>query len=298
MNLRNTLTTTALLGALTGLLVLAGGALGGRTGMVIALIFAALMNFGMYWFSDKLALKMSGAREVSEADQPELHRMVADLAARANIPKPRVYIINSEAPNAFATGRNPKHGAVAVTSGIARLLTRDELAGVIAHELAHIKNRDTLISAVSATVAGAITMLADMAMWAMFFGGFGGDEEEGGGLGSLVGGIVMIFLAPIAATIIQMAISRTREYRADAGGAQILGDPLPLASALEKLEWAAGRVPPPTSNPSAAHQFIVNPLRGEGLINLFRTHPATSERIARLRALSLSGRGSAGVAVR
>jgi heat shock protein HtpX len=291
VGIRNTLTTTALLGALTGLLVLAGGALGGRGGMVIALVFAALMNFGMYWFSDKLALKMSRAREVSEQEQPALHAMVERLSQRAGIPKPRVYLIDSEQPNAFATGRSPSKGAVAVTTGISRLLTSDELAGVVAHELAHIKHRDTLISAVAATAAGAITMLADMAMWALMFGGLGGDDEEGG-VGGLVGGVLMLFVAPIAATIIQLAISRTREYRADAGGAAILGDPLPLASALEKLEWAAGRTMSPTRTPAVAHLYIVNPLRGgSGLLNLFRTHPASEERIRRLRALSLSGRG-------
>jgi heat shock protein HtpX len=291
VGIRNTLTTTALLGALTGLLVLAGGALGGRGGMVIALVFAALMNFGMYWFSDKLALKMSRAREVSEQEQPALHAMVERLSQRAGIPKPRVYLIDSEQPNAFATGRSPSKGAVAVTTGISRLLTSDELAGVVAHELAHIKHRDTLISAVAATAAGAITMLADMAMWALMFGGLGGDDEEGG-VGGLVGGVVMLFVAPIAATIIQLAISRTREYRADAGGAAILGDPLPLASALEKLEWAAGRTMSPTRTPAVAHLYIVNPLRGgSGLLNLFRTHPASEERIRRLRALSRSGRG-------
>jgi heat shock protein HtpX len=291
VGIRNTITTTALLGALTGLLVLAGGALGGRGGMVVALVFAALMNFGMYWFSDKLALKMSGAREVSEGEQPTLHAMVERLSQRAGIPKPRVYLIDSEQPNAFATGRSPSKGAVAVTTGISRLLTSDELAGVVAHELAHIKHRDTLISAVAATAAGAITMLADMAMWALMFGGLGGDDDEGG-VGGLVGGVLMLFVAPIAATIIQLAISRTREYRADAGGAVILGDPLPLASALEKLEWAAGRTMSPTRTPAVAHLYIVNPLRGgSGLLNLFRTHPASEERIRRLRALALSGRG-------
>lgn len=292
MSLRNSLATTALLGALTGLLVLAGGAVGGTSGMVVALIFAAAMNFGMYWFSDSIALRMSGAREVSVAEQPQLHATVERLAARASIPKPRVYLIDSEAPNAFATGRNPQHGAVAVTTGIARLLTADELAGVISHELAHIKHRDTLISALAATAAGAVTMLANMAQWALIFGGFGGnDEEEGGGL---IGGLVMIFVAPLAATVIQLAISRTREYRADAGGAQILGDALPLASALEKLEWASGRVQPPANNPAVAHLYIVNPLRGGGLLNLFRTHPATEERIARLRAMAMTERGAVG----
>ena len=297
MGIRNTLATTALLGALTGLFVLAGGAIGGTSGMIVALLFAALMNFGMYWFSDKLALKMSGAREVTSAEQPALHVMVEQLSQRAGIPKPRVYLIDSEQPNAFATGRNPTKGAVAVTTGISRLLTSDELAGVVAHELAHIKHRDTLISALAATAAGAITMLADMAMWALIFGGLGGDEEEGG-IGGMVGGFLMLLVAPIAATIIQLAISRTREYRADAGGAAILGDPLPLASALEKLEWAAGRTTPPVHTPAAAHLYIVNPLRGgAGLLSLFRTHPASEERIRRLRLLALSGRAARGLAV-
>lgn len=281
----NTLKTTALLGLLTGLFVLIGGAIGGQVGMIIALIFAVAMNMGAWWFSDSLALRMSGAREVSPAEAPELHQMVEVLAARAEIPKPRVYIINSETPNAFATGRSPEKGAVAVTTGIARLLTRDELAGVVAHELAHIKHRDTLISSVAASVAGAVTMLADMAMWGMMFAGLSGqDEEEGGGIGEMVGGILMAILAPIAAVVIQMAISRSREYLADAGGARILGNPLPLASALEKLEWAAGRVPMQAS-PATSHLYIVNPLVG-GLAGLFRTHPATEERIARLRAMS------------
>jgi len=271
---------------MTGLFLVIGAALGGQVGMFIALIFAVAMNMGAWWFSDSLALRMSGAREVSTAEAPELHRMVEQLSLRANMPKPRVYIIDSETPNAFATGRSPEKGAVAVTSGIARLLTRDELAGVVAHELAHIKHRDTLISSIAATIAGAITMLADMAMWGMMFAGLSGqnDEEEGGGFAGMVGGVLMMILAPIAAMIIQMAISRSREYAADAGGARILGDPLPLASALEKLEWAAGRVPMHTS-PATSHLYIVNPLAG-GIGNLFRTHPQTAERIARLRAMT------------
>lgn len=282
----NTLKTTALLGLLTGLFVLIGGAVGGQVGMIIALVFAVAMNMGAWWFSDSLALRMSGAREVSPSEAPELHQMVEVLSARAEIPKPRVYIIDSETPNAFATGRSPEKGAVAVTTGIARLLTRDELAGVVAHELAHIKHRDTLISSVAASVAGAVTMLADMAMWGMMFAGLTGqnDEEEGGGIGEMVGGILMAILAPIAAVLIQMAISRSREYMADAGGARILGNPLPLASALEKLEWAAGRVPMQAS-PATSHLYIVNPLVG-GLAGMFRTHPATEERIARLRAMA------------
>ena len=286
MQLWNTLKTTLLLATLTGLLVLIGSALGGQTGMVIAFVLAVAMNMGAWWFSDKLALKMSRARPVSAAEAPELHRMVETLAARAGLPMPGVYLIDSPAPNAFATGRSPSKGAVAVTSGLMAMLDRDELAGVIAHELAHIKHRDTLISSVVATVAGAITMVAEMAQWALLFGGLGGsDDEEGqGGLAGLAGSLVLIVVAPIAALLIQMAISRAREFSADAGGARILGDPLPLASALEKLEWAAGRAPMP-SNPAASHLYIVNPLRG-GLAGLFRTHPHTPERISRLRAMA------------
>ncbi|KAB8143910.1 zinc metalloprotease HtpX [Chloroflexia bacterium SDU3-3] len=288
MHIWNTVKTTALLAALTALFVVIGGAVGGQTGMVIAFVIAVAMNMGTWWFSDTLALRMSGAQEVSEAEAPDLHRMVSELSARAGIPKPRVYLIDSPTPNAFATGRSPNKGAVAVTTGIARILSYDELAGVVAHELAHIKHRDTLISSVAATVAGAITMLAEMAQWALLFGGLGGsDEDDGGGVAGMVGGLLMIFLAPIAAMIIQMAISRAREYSADAGGAQILGDPLPLARALEKLEQAANIVPMQAS-PATSHLFIVNPLRG-GIGSLFRTHPHTAERVARLRAMATSG---------
>ena len=284
MQFWNTMKTGVLLAALTGFFVLIGSAIGGQTGMIIAFVFAVALNMGAWWFSDSLALRLSGAHEVSPAEAPELHQMVEVLAVRAALPKPRVYIIDSETPNAFATGRSPSKGAVAVTSGIARLLSRDELAGVIAHELAHIKHRDTLISSIAATFAGAISMIADMAFWGMLFGGFGGDDEEGAGIGGMIGGVLTIILAPIAAMLIQMAISRSREYLADAGGARILGDPLPLASALEKLEWAAGRMPMQV-NPATSHMYIVNPIAG-GLAGLFRTHPATAERITRLRAIA------------
>lgn len=285
MQFWNTLKTTALLALLTGLFVLIGSAIGGQTGMIIAFLLAIAMNMGAWWFSDKLALRMSGAQAVSPAQAPDLHRMVETLAARANLPKPRVYVIESAAPNAFATGRSPSKGAVAVTTGLMHMLDRDELAGVIAHELAHIKHRDTLISSIVATVAGAITMLAEMAQWALIFGGLGGsDEEEGGGLGELAGSLLMIILAPIAAIIIQMAISRAREFKADAGGARILGDPLPLARALQKIETYANRGAPMAVNPATSHQYIINPLRG-GLGGLFRTHPHTAERIARLQAM-------------
>ena len=289
----NTLKTTLLLTSLTVLLVLIGGGVGGNGGMVLAFVMALVMNGGAYWFSDKIALKMSGAREVTAAEAPQLHGMVSELARRAEVPMPRVYLIDSEAPNAFATGRDPAHGAVAVTSGIMRLLDRDELAGVIAHELGHIKNRDTLISAIAATVAGAVTMIANMAQWAMIFGGFGGsDEEEEGGLGGMVGGLFMIILAPIAATLVQLAISRTREYGADAAGARIAGDPIALASALRKLEsWS--KQMPMAVNPTTAHMYIINPISAGAIAGLFSTHPPTQERIARLEQLALGQRATA-----
>jgi heat shock protein HtpX len=280
----NTLKTTILLATLTGLLVVVGSALGGTGGMLIAFVLAAVMNMGAWWFSDKLALSMSGAKPVSESEQPELHRMVETLSARADIPKPAVYVIGSDAPNAFATGRSPEKGAVAVTTGLLRLLERDEVAGVIAHELAHIRHRDTLISSIVATIAGVITMLANMAQWALLFGGLGGSSDDEDNGGSAFGSLIMIILAPIAALLIQLAISRSREYAADAGGAQILGDPLPLANALEKLEITSRRVPLEV-NPATSHLYIVNPLHG-GLAGLFSTHPATPERVARLRALT------------
>ena len=285
MSTWNTFKTTILLATLTGLFVVVGSALGGQTGMVIAFMLAIALNMSAWWFSDKIALRMSSAREVSYPDAPQLHQLVETLAERANMPKPRVYVIETEASNAFATGRSPSHGAVAVTTGLMQTLNRDELAGVIAHELAHIKHRDTLISSVAASVAGAITMLAEMAQWAMIFGlGGASEEEEGGGLGELAGSLVMILVAPIAALIIQMAISRAREYSADAAGAQILGNPLPLASALEKLERASGQTLMQV-NPAAAPLYIVNPMLG-GLAGLFSTHPSTAKRIQRLRALA------------
>lgn len=281
----NTVKTTLLLATLTGLFLVIGGAIGGQAGMVFALLLAVVMNMGAWWFSDTLALKMSGAREVTEAAMPDLHNMVSTLAQRANLPKPRVYIIESMTPNAFATGRSPSKGAVAVTTGIMDMLNRDELAGVIAHELAHIKNRDTLISSIAATFAGAISMVADMVMWGMIFGGFGGsEEEEDGGMAGMVGGLLTMILAPISAMLIQMAISRSREYTADATGAQILGNPLPLATALEKLE-AMVHQRPMDVRPATSHLYIVNPILG-GLGSLFRTHPETAKRVAKLRALA------------
>lgn len=280
-----TMRTGLLLAALTGLLVVGGGALAGQGGMLVAFLFAIAMNMGAWWFSDTIALKMSGAQAVTPEEAPELHQMVEELAARANLPKPAVYIIDTDMPNAFATGRSPQHSAVAATTGIMRMLTYDELAGVMAHELAHIRNRDTLISSVAATIAGAITMLANMAQWALIFGGFNGDDEEGG---NPFTALLMIILAPIAALIIQMAISRSREFEADAGGAAILGDPLPLANALRKLEgWSRDPHSQPELNPATSHLYIVNPLAGaEGVLNLFRTHPPTEERIKRLHELT------------
>ncbi len=286
MKFFNVAKTTLLLGGLTGLFVLIGSALGGTGGMIIALVLAVAMNMGAWWFSGSLALRMSGAQEVTREEAPDLYNMVEELVQRANMPMPKVCIIDTPMPNAFATGRNPQNGAVAVTTGIMGILNRDELAGVVAHELAHIRNYDTLISSIAASVAGAITFIAEMAMWAMIFGGVGGDDEEGGGLADMVGGVLMLILAPIAAVVVQMAISRTREFGADAGGAEILGDPLPLASALEKLEgWKhnaqSGEV---ELNPATSHLYITPPTLG-GVAALFSTHPPTEKRIAKLREL-------------
>ena len=287
MNTGNTIKTVFLLTALTVLFILVGQAIGGRGGMLMAFVLAIVMNLGSYWFSDKIALQMAGAREVSEEEAPDLHSLVQELATYARLPKPRVYLIESNSPNAFATGRDPQHAAVAVTTGILRILGRSELAGVLSHELGHVKNRDTLIATVVAAVAGAITMLAQMAQWAMMFGGFGrNDSEEGDGLGGLVGGLLMIILAPIAATIIQLAISRAREYEADATGARIMGDPNALANALEKLEAGVQYAPMLTANQATAPLFIVNPFAG-GMSGLFSTHPPIAERVARLRRMAM-----------
>jgi len=278
----NVLRTTVLLAALTALFLVIGAALGGNQGMVIAFIFALAMNAASYWFSDKIVLTMYGAREVSLHEAPELYRLVQRLAQRAGIPMPRVYLIASDSPNAFATGRNPQHGAVAVTEGIMRLLDEQELAGVLAHELGHIRNRDTLIMTVAATLAGAITMLAHMAQWGALFGGFGRRDEDDHG-GGMLGLLFMAILAPIAATVIQLAISRAREFFADRTGAAIAGTPAGLARALEKLHYASQRLPLQT-NPATAHLFIVNPLTGGSFMNLFSTHPPIEERIRRLRS--------------
>jgi heat shock protein HtpX len=279
----NTIKTGLLLGSLTGLLMLIGGWFGGQNGVVIAFFFAVVMNFGSYWFSDKIVLSMYHAKAVSESDAPELYAMVKNLTLRASMPMPRVYIIPEDTPNAFATGRNEQHAVVAVTEGILRILDRDELEGVLAHELTHIRNRDILIGSIAATLAGAIVMLANMAQWAAMFGGVNRDDDDGGG-SNIVGMILMAILAPIAATLIQMAISRSREYMADAGGAKISGKPYGLAGALEKLSQAS-RAIPMNANPSTAHMFIVNPLTGRSLMNMFSTHPPIEERIARLRGM-------------
>jgi heat shock protein HtpX len=279
----NTIRTTLLLGALTGLLMLIGGYFGGKSGVVIAFLFAMVMNFGSYWFSDKIVLRMYKAQEISESQAPELYGIVKNLALRGGLPMPRVYVIPGNTPNAFATGRNENHAVVAVTEGITRILNRDELEGVIGHELTHIKNKDMLIGSIAATLAGAIVMLANMAQWAAIFGGVSRDDDEGGG-GGLIGLILMAILAPIAATVIQMAISRSREFLADAGGAKISGKPYGLAGALEKLQRASQAIPM-DANPSTAHMFIVNPLTGGSLMSLFSTHPPLEERIARLKSM-------------
>ena len=283
----NTLKTTALLAALTVLFVLIGGMVGGQQGMVVAFLFAGLMNFASYWWSDRIVLWMYGAQEVTEADAPEFHALVRRLAQRAGLPMPRVYIIPTDTPNAFATGRNPDHAAVAATQGILRILTLDELEGVIGHELGHVRNRDILISTVAATMAGAIMMLARMAQWAAIFGGGRSSEDDEGGAAGIVGMLILAILAPLAAMLIQMAISRAREYQADATGAQISRKPRALADALEKLERAATALPL-DANPATAHLFIVNPLRGMSILNLFSTHPPIEERVARLRAMRIA----------
>jgi heat shock protein HtpX len=278
----NTLKTTLLLGTLTGLLLWVGDALGGAQGLVIALGFAVVMNFGSYWYSDRIVLRMYRAQELEEHQAPELFRLVREVATAAGLPMPKVCLIPSESPNAFATGRNPEHAVVAVTAGLTRLLSREELRGVVAHELGHVHNRDTLISAIAATMAGVVTMVGRFAAWGAMLGGRRSSDDAGGPLGALV----MIIVAPLAATLIQMAISRSREFGADAFAARVTHDPFSLASALERIAVGGQRVPL-DAGPATAHLFIMNPLRGSWLSNLFSTHPPTEERIGRLRSMSL-----------
>ncbi len=279
---------TALLMAVMMVIFMAVGQLiGGQSGMMIAFAIALIMNFGSYWFSDKIVLSMYRAQEVSKNDYPQLYEMVERLSSKAGIPMPRVYIMDNPTPNAFATGRNPQNAAVAVTNSIMNILNKDELEGVIAHEITHIKNRDILIGTIAATLVGTISMIANMAQWAMIFGGGRDrDEDSGGGIGDLL----LIILAPIIAMLIQMAISRRREYMADEGGALISGKPLGLAGALDKLSRAGERLPMHNAGPASAHMFIVNPLSGRSMMSLFSTHPPTEERIKVLREIAAGRR--------
>jgi heat shock protein HtpX len=276
--------TTFLLGVMTGLLMVIGGLLGGRGGIEIAFVFAAVMNFGSYWFSDKIVLAAYGAKPLDASNAPELYAIVNELAHSAGIPMPRLYMIDSDTPNAFATGRNPKHAAVAVTRGIMRICDREELKGVLGHELSHVINRDILTSSIAATLAGAIMMLGTFVRWGAIFGLGRGDDDEGGGI---LGLIIIGILAPIAASMIQLAISRTREYQADASGARLTHNPLLLANALRKLESSNERMPLDAS-PATAHLFIVNPLSAQGMARLFSTHPPIEERIRRLEHMAIT----------
>lgn len=275
----NQFKTMILLAALAGLLVAVGAAVGGRAGAIVAFMVALALNGAAYWFSDSMVLASQGAREVSEEDEPRLHSIVEELAIRAGLPKPRVYVVETELPNAFATGRDPNHAAVAATRGLLRRMSDDELRGVLAHELSHVRNRDTLVQCVAATIAGAISLLAILARYSMFF--FGGGRRRDGNVLVL---LLAALLAPVAAFFIQMAISRTREYRADESAARLLGTGRGLASALRRLQASVGAIRT-EGMPTAAHLYIVNPFRGEGLAALFRTHPPTEERIRRLEAL-------------
>lgn len=278
----NSLKTYLLLAALTSLLILTGQALGGRGGMMIALVMAVVMNVGSFWFSDKIVLKMHGAQEISPSDAPEITAIVQRLSQKAGIPMPRLFIIPDDSPNAFATGRSPAKGAVAMTSGIVRALSKDELEGVLAHELAHIAHRDTLVMTVAATIAGALSSLGNMAMWGAFLGGRSHDDDEGGHPIAL---IVSAVVAPFAAMLIQMAISRSREYMADKAAAEYCGKPMALASALRRIESYSQRVPMESGSQAMAHMYISNPFSG-GMAKLFSTHPPTAERVARLEAMA------------
>ncbi len=284
----NTFKTALLMTILTVLVVLAGNLIGGQSGMAVAFGFALLMNVGTYWFSDKVVLKMYGAQELDRNRFGHIYTMTEEMTGRAGMPMPKLYLIRGEQPNAFATGRNPQNAAVAVTEGIVRLLSRDELRGVIAHELAHVRNRDILVATIAATMAGAISMLANMAQWAMIFGGGRSNDDEGG---NPIAAIAMIIVMPIAATLVQLAISRQREFLADAGGAELSGNPLSLASALKSLHNASLQIPMHAS-PSTAHLFIVNPFTARGLAKLFSTHPPMEERIAKLEQMVYGMAGS------
>ena len=281
----NVLKTTLFLALLTGLFIAVGGLVGGRSGMMVAFLLALVMNFVSYWFSDKIVLKMYGAQPIEENQLPVVQRIVRNLATRAGIPMPKLYVIPSDSTNAFATGRSPQHAAVAVTEGILRIMNESELEGVLAHELSHVLNRDMLISTVAATVAGAISMIASIARWGLMFGG--GSRDDEGRSANPIALLLTVILAPIAALVIQMAVSRSREYQADASGAQLTRNPGGLASALGKLGQATQAVPM-DANPATAHLFIVNPLTGRSLATLFSTHPPLEERIARLRAMRIA----------
>ena len=274
--------TAILMTFLTVLLIFVGGLIGGQEGIIFAFIFAMILNFGNYWFSDKIVLSIYRAKEVSPKEAPELYNIVKQLTQRAKLPMPKVYIVPTDAPNAFATGRNPKHAVIAVTSGLLNTLTYDEIEAVLGHELAHVKHRDTLVGTIAATMAGTITMLARMVRWAAIFGGFGGDDDDGDGM---LGFLVMAILAPIAAILIQLAISRSREYAADHYGSEISRAPLVLADALRKMESAA-QSRPLSANPSTVHMFIINPLKKNFISSLFSTHPSVQKRIARLESLA------------
>jgi heat shock protein HtpX len=283
----NQFKTFILMLVLTAIFLLVGNAIGGKSGVIYAFIFAAAMNFFSYWFSDKLVLRMYGAKEVSQSEAPELYQIVGELTNKASLPMPKVYVMENDTPNAFATGRNPEHAAVAVTTGILKILSKDELMGVIGHELSHVKNRDILLSTIAATMAGAIGMLARIGQFGAFFGGARSDGDEGG-RGNFIGVMIFSMIAAFAAMLIQLAISRSREYMADEGGAH-LSHPLSLARALGKLDMGVQRIPM-DANPSTAHMFIVNPLRGGGVLSLFSTHPPIEERIARLEEMARAGK--------
>jgi len=278
----NNFKTVILLGAMTGLFLFVGGAAGGESGMLIALVFAAIMNVGAYWFSDKIVLRAYRAEELSERDFPHIHRMVQQLTAKAEIPMPKLYVLNQDSPNAFATGRNPEHSAVALSRGIIKLMSDREIEGVIAHELTHIINRDTLISTAAATISGAIMFLAYQMRWFAIFGGGSDDDDNGGILGLLL----MAILAPLAATVIQMAISRSREFKADSGAAHLTRNPEGLASGLRKLGQYSKQIPMRATK-QTAHMFIVNPFAGKALLKLFSTHPPIEERVERLREMQI-----------